>query len=249
MTKYAPSPRLAVTCVYCDGPLKKIGKGEHIIQQALGGRAKYLRCVCGTCNTTRFSQLDKELCSRSPLGVLAQQVFAVAGGASWGYDVDRDIALEARPLPGFTSPPLWPQLVLLDNTPLFAFDYQESLGPGMADFARAFWWCLRVALASMPEPSVLALSGSAFVIPLIGVASRPASLPSTRLASSTVECRSSVDSSETSTEAGSCIMFRGGIRAVGIAWRSRPAHAISSLICATAGTMCCERLSRFPLTC
>src|SRR5688572_27781640 len=100
MRRNDSSTSVGLRCVYCGGPLKRIGKGEHVIQRSLGGRREFLRCVCGDCNGA-FSEIDKELASKSPLAILVQQEFGTAGALAWGYDSGHDIALEARPLPGF----------------------------------------------------------------------------------------------------------------------------------------------------
>jgi len=137
-------------CVYCGGSVGNIGKGEHVIQRALGGKGEYLKCVCGDCNAA-FSELDQELASRSPMAAIVQQELGAAGARTWGYDANLDLALEAHALPDFTFPPLWPQLVLLGEAPLFAFDYEDAMRIGIPDFARAFWWCLTAAWQSLYE--------------------------------------------------------------------------------------------------
>ena len=52
-------------CVYCGGEVRGVSKGEHVIPKALGA-ALTMNTVCKDCNNA-FSDIDKELCSRSLL--------------------------------------------------------------------------------------------------------------------------------------------------------------------------------------
>lgn len=125
-----------VNCIYCGGSTSGVRGGEHVIPKALGGTCR-LRCVCSQCNG-EFSDLDKELCSRSPLSVVVQQELGTESTATWDYNSTYDIALEARIQPGFVSPVLWPQLILLGDKILFQFDQEEAERVGLQDYARAF---------------------------------------------------------------------------------------------------------------
>lgn len=113
-----------VQCIYCGGPTSGVRKGDHIVPEAMGGELT-LKCVCKTCNG-EFSKLEQELCSRSPLSIILQQELGTESTTSWDYDIERDIALEARPLPGFRSPVLWPQLIFLGEKIHFRFDQEEA---------------------------------------------------------------------------------------------------------------------------
>lgn len=56
-------------CRYCGKTGGKSSK-EHVIPVALGGRLK-IKQVCETCNNEILSDLDKELCSKSPLSIVS----------------------------------------------------------------------------------------------------------------------------------------------------------------------------------
>ena len=126
-----------VNCIYCGGSTSGVRRGEHVIPEALGG-TQTLRCVCPSCNT-EFSVLDKELCSRSPLSLVVQQELGTESGMLWDYNEQYDIALEARLEPGFKSPVLWPQLILLGEKIFFQFDPEEAERVGLEDYAKAFY--------------------------------------------------------------------------------------------------------------
>src|SRR5438132_1628828 len=60
------------TCMYCGGSVEKNhGKGEHIIQKAIGGARTLKDRVCTRCNNNELSEVDRELCSLSFLSVVA----------------------------------------------------------------------------------------------------------------------------------------------------------------------------------
>ncbi len=83
-------------CIYCSGPLVKIGKGEHMIQESIGGTLT-LRTVCSECNG-KFSELDKELCSRSYLAAVSSQERDSRIWQVWDVDHDADnVLIEAKP--------------------------------------------------------------------------------------------------------------------------------------------------------
>ena len=84
------------SCIYCRGDVVRVRKGEHIVPEAVSG-ALTVKTVCGNCNN-RFSQIDTELCSRSPLSIVASQQIDAHLWQVW--DVDHSAAhllLEARP--------------------------------------------------------------------------------------------------------------------------------------------------------
>lgn len=136
-------------CIYCRKAVGHIGIGEHVIPRSIGGK-KCLNCVCSRCNSS-FSDVEKELISRSPMAILVQQVFGTRGSLIFGYDPAIDIALEARPLLGFKGPPLWPQLVFMGEKTLFAFDHDEANRVSIPTYAKVFKQCMEAALISTIE--------------------------------------------------------------------------------------------------
>jgi hypothetical protein len=127
---------VGVRCIYCGDPTRGVRKGEHVIPAALGTKPT-IRWVCGSCNS-QFSQLDKELCSHSPLSVVLQQELGTDSTTHWEYCSIHNIALEGGVRGDFSACALWPQLVVTDRGVLFYFDEEEARRYGVEDFARAF---------------------------------------------------------------------------------------------------------------
>jgi hypothetical protein len=65
-------------CIYCDVLTTKGKRGEHIIQEAIGGALTLLdipeqRFVCTACNNGVLGEIDKEFTSKSYLSIVASQ--------------------------------------------------------------------------------------------------------------------------------------------------------------------------------
>src|SRR4051794_29926242 len=92
--------RVAPTCMYCGAAVEKShGKGEHIIQKALGGAKPLRDQVCTRCNNNELSEVDRELCSLSYLSIVASQ--EIEGHLALVWDVDhgsRNLLVEAQPV-------------------------------------------------------------------------------------------------------------------------------------------------------
>lgn len=125
----SPEIKPLKTCMYCGNPVQGVRRGEHIIQQALGGTLT-LACVCQGCNN-RTSEIDKELVSRSPLSLVAWETTGNTEEDVWDYNAEFDVALEARLLKKYAAPVLWPQVVLEAKGPMFHADLEEvqKVGP------------------------------------------------------------------------------------------------------------------------
>src|ERR1700730_7585562 len=90
-------------CMYCAAPTKKGRKGEHIIPEIIGGCLTLNdvsdRVVCAPCNNGVLSQLDKELCCRSFLSIIASQRIDSRVWQAWDIDhAANNLLVEARPL-------------------------------------------------------------------------------------------------------------------------------------------------------
>jgi hypothetical protein len=124
-------------CIYCGNPVGKVKKGEHIIPEAIGG-AGAIKTVCGNCNN-RFSRIDAELCSRSPLSVVASQEIDTSIWQVWDVDhAAHNLLLEARPKWPAKSLTQYPQAVFERTGPHIHGDYVEMLHFGREDFERVF---------------------------------------------------------------------------------------------------------------
>lgn len=89
-------------CMYCGKPAKKGRKGEHIIPAAIQGGLTLNdvsdRVVCEACNSGVLSQLDRELCSRSYLSIIASREIGAHLWQAWEVDhKSNNLLVEARP--------------------------------------------------------------------------------------------------------------------------------------------------------
>ena len=96
-----PSPQRL--CLYCGEPTKRGRRGEHVVQAALGGRLTLNdfptgRVVCPDCNNGVLSRIDRELCSRSYLSLVASQRIGAHISQAWDVDhAGRHLLVEAGP--------------------------------------------------------------------------------------------------------------------------------------------------------
>src|SRR5271166_1275960 len=89
-------------CLYCGTPTKRGKKGEHIVQEAIGGGRTLndagTAVVCQKCNSGVLSKIDRELCSRSYLSMVASQDLEENLWQTWDIDHGSDqLLVEARP--------------------------------------------------------------------------------------------------------------------------------------------------------
>jgi hypothetical protein len=130
-------------CLYCGKPTGRVGKGEHLIPKALGGRIT-TKHVCGSCNNT-FSDIDRELCSRSPLSFVAAKEIDAHLWLSWDVDERTGILLEGRPDFGRQSFKLFPQMLIFPYGEQLWADYSELRQFGVERFQILFRRRLRKA--------------------------------------------------------------------------------------------------------
>jgi hypothetical protein len=130
-----------VSCIYCGKPVGKVKDGEHVIPKALGG-ALTIKNVCLQCNNS-FSDIDRELCCRSPLSLVASQVIDDANiWQSWDLDISsNNLLLEARPVWDRTKLAYkhflqYPQIIFEPNGPQICGDLNELHEFGFEDFQR-----------------------------------------------------------------------------------------------------------------
>jgi len=122
-------------CMYCDGKIGGVKRGEHIVPEAIGG-ARTIKNVCGNCNNA-FSRMDRELCSRSPLSIVASQEIDAHVWQVWDVDHGgRNLLLEARPNWAANSLCQYPQIVFESCGPLIYGDYKEMLHFGTESFVK-----------------------------------------------------------------------------------------------------------------
>ncbi|MCA9067363.1 MAG: hypothetical protein KDA84_00470 [Planctomycetaceae bacterium] len=128
------SPRI---CMYCGKEVGRVRKGEHVVQKNLGGGLT-IKTVCQQCNNLS-SRIDAELCSRSPLSVIASQVIDAHLWQVWDVDHSENrLLLEARPNWEAGSLAQYPQMVLDASGPQLRGDHQEILTFGRSEFEQVF---------------------------------------------------------------------------------------------------------------
>jgi hypothetical protein len=141
--------------MYCGAPTKRRLKGEHILQLALRG-AKTLndpdvcrRAVCPECNNGFLSQIDKELCSRSYLSIVASQKIDAHLWQSWDIDhASGNLLVEARPSwapdGSLTATICYPQIAFeRDGRLQVRSDSEEFLRFGQEDFPKVLFKAIR----------------------------------------------------------------------------------------------------------
>lgn len=89
-------------CIYCGGTVSKEHRGEHIVPEAIGGECTLTevaaKSVCTRCNSGVLANLDRELCNRSHLSVIASQEISANLWQMWDIDhSSRDLLVEAKP--------------------------------------------------------------------------------------------------------------------------------------------------------
>lgn len=99
------------TCLYCAGGVTGVRKGEHIIQAAIGGTLT-IKNVCAGCNNV-LSLVDRELCSFSPVSVVASQEIESKIWQTWDVDESAErLMLEAFPNWKSNTFTPYPQLIV-----------------------------------------------------------------------------------------------------------------------------------------
>jgi hypothetical protein len=149
----APSASTGRICIYCGGPATRLRKSEHILPEVIGGALTIKemsgRVVCHTCNNRVLSQVDKELCCRSYLSIIASQE---RGAHLWqAWDVDhssRNLLLEAKPswVDGELSNLVcYPQIIFETAGPELRGDVEEANRFGRENFANVLVAAVRGA--------------------------------------------------------------------------------------------------------
>ena len=94
--------KLGLICLYCGKATTRGRKGEHVVPETIGGALTLNdvpdRPVCTRCNSGVLSELDRELCSRSYLSVVASREIGAHLWQAWDVDhKSNNLLLEARP--------------------------------------------------------------------------------------------------------------------------------------------------------
>lgn len=132
-------------CMYCGKPTGRVRKGEHLIPDAIGGTIA-TKDVCPRCNNV-LSDIDRELCSRSPLSLVAAKEIDGHIWQAWDVDENSGLLLEGRPNFERGSFTAYPQIIILPVGEQLRSDYQELLEFGIERFhvlfsrrlRKAFW--------------------------------------------------------------------------------------------------------------
>lgn len=130
--------RTTKSCIYCDGRLQRVRKGEHVIPQALGS-SETIRCVCHECNNV-FSILDQHLITCSPVHLVDYRLRMTKGG-NW-FDIDHDddnLIIESYPDSNQTTWITWPQMIFCERGTQIRGDYEEFEQIGAEDWQARFF--------------------------------------------------------------------------------------------------------------
>ncbi len=122
-------------CIYCGGCVRRVrkGKGEHIVPDAIGG-ALTLDAVCGNCNN-EFSAIDTELCSRSPLSLVASKVIGAHAWQVWNVDpTASQLLVEGWPDWSVETIRVYPQIIFEQSRLRMYGDLDEMLRFGIREF-------------------------------------------------------------------------------------------------------------------
>lgn len=99
--------------------------------------------MCNPCNNGSLSYLDCELCSRSPLSIIAAHELDAFIWQSWDVDYSaNNLLLEASPDLTGSSMVLFPQIIFEKNGPAIRGDYEELGRFGVDRFQKVFVWNL-----------------------------------------------------------------------------------------------------------
>jgi len=154
-------------CLYCGEPTKRGRKGEHVVPAAIGGALTLNdvsnRAVCPKCNAGVLSQLDKELCSRSYLSVIASREIGAHLWQAWDVDHEsNNLLVEARPAwaadETLNSLVCYPQITLERSGPGVRGDSQEFRQFGEEDATKVLFQavrhCFRSIVQAKKAPSI-----------------------------------------------------------------------------------------------
>lgn len=139
-------------CIYCGEPAKRGRKGEHVVPEAIGGALTLNdvpnRVVCPTCNSGILSHLDRELCSRSYLSVIASREIGAHLWQAWDVDHEsRNLLVEARPAWAsdfsLSSLVCYPQITFERRGPEARGDSEEFQQFGQPDATRVLFQAVR----------------------------------------------------------------------------------------------------------
>jgi HNH endonuclease len=134
-------------CLYCGNPTGKVRRGDHLVPHAIGGTIA-TKDVCPTCNNNVLSDIDRELCSRSPLCLVAAG--EIQGFVAQAWDVDdqnENLLLEGRPDFANSSFTIFPQMIVTPHGEQFRADWKELRDFGTDKFQFLFTRRLRKALS------------------------------------------------------------------------------------------------------
>lgn len=143
-----------LNCMYCGEPTKRGRKGEHVIPEAIGGALTLndgsVNAVCQECNNGVLSNVDRELCSRSFLSIVASQEISADLWQAWDVDHSADhLLVEARPRwhPDKTLSQLvsYPQIAFESDGPEIRGDAEEADLFGREDFQKVLVKAVRGA--------------------------------------------------------------------------------------------------------
>jgi hypothetical protein len=100
-----------------------------------------------------MSEIDKELVWESPIRLVSWEVMGGHANDTLDFNARRNLALEARLLPGYVSSVLWPQVVFEPKAPGFCADLAEMKAVGPDRFCRVLHAYLMKARRTLQDGS------------------------------------------------------------------------------------------------
>lgn len=124
--------------MYCGNPTGRVPRGEHLIPGAIGGTIT-TRDVCSSCNNGVLSDIDRELCSRSPLSIVAAKEIDGFVAQAWDVDENRgNLLIEGRPTSNWRGFRIYPQLIVTAKGEMLWANYDEMREFGIEKFTVLF---------------------------------------------------------------------------------------------------------------
>lgn len=126
-------------CIYCGQSGVKMSE-EHVVPEAIGG-TECITPVCEKkCNNQILSELDKELCSYSPLSIVAARILRDKSICNfWMIDPGPEkMMIEATYDADRDGIKIYPQMLLTEKGPQIRGDHEEIAAIGWRDFRDLF---------------------------------------------------------------------------------------------------------------
>ena len=122
-------------CIYC-GEIETEFSREHIVPEALGG-TRVLDGICRICNEGVLSNIDQELCSKSPLSLIATREIEKPLLQFWDVDhTTNGLLVEGHYVAKADAFHSYPQIIFEPTRNHIRGDFEEVQSIGQKEFQR-----------------------------------------------------------------------------------------------------------------